>query len=104
MGSTNYLYKGEEYTPEECEARADIEYFSNGTWTMTEFYEILGEEECIPYTSNANWEYLGNNFYRFTEEDDESYIGEITFSSNNSIFTIESEDEDGSYRAVYKRI
>lgn len=97
-------FNGEVYTPDECEAQSTLEFFANGTVTYVEFWEDWETEECISESDSEEWEYRGNNVYRFTGDDDEPYDVLINFSNNNNTFTVTEEDEDGTYTAVYNRV
>lgn len=99
----SYLYNGKEFVPEECEAQLSVVFLDTGTATYTKYYEMEAEE-CVPFTYDEEWEYMGNNIYKFTEEDDEFYTVQMTLSNNNDILTVTDEDEEGTYRAVYKRV
>ena len=97
-------YDGEEYIPNECEAQSSIKFFSNGTVTFKEYWEEWETEECISETGSEEWEYIGNNIYKITDEDDDVNTFEIKFSNNNKTFTVTEEDEDGVYTVVYNKV
>ena len=93
---------GESVLITDCEAQSGISFNANGSFTSTDFFEDE-TEECISEDSNGNWEYRGNNVYRFTEAS-ETYDIPIMFSDNNNRFTITEEDESGTYSLIYVKV
>ena len=95
------LLNGEEVEIGECENQSRIEFFANGTVTTTQYY--FDEEGCVSDVYTEDWEYLGNNVYRFTDEEG-SYNATLIFSNNNNSFTITEEDEEGTYSSTFVRV
>jgi hypothetical protein len=87
----------------ECEELI-LEFTTNGKVEYTETYEDWETEDCITDTFTEDWEYVGSDRYKFTDEDDFSYIVKVTFTNNNTTFTVTEEDEDGIYSVIFKKI
>lgn len=94
---------GEEWELTDCDLQSRLQFSSNGDILNTNFFEDLDSDECVSEVTNEEWEYLGNNVYRITDEEGTTDVT-LVFSNNDNAFTITEENEDGTYIATYVRV
>lgn len=93
---------GESQNLNTCTTRSTVEFFPDGT---VHFTFLSGTGDCTVETSVEEWEYLGNNTFKFTEvEDGEEYEAQIGFSNSNNYISIIEENTDGLIIINYRRI
>lgn len=96
------ILDGEEEEIGDCEAQTRINFLEDGTVTFEEYFPL--DEECILEEYTENWEPRGNNVYRFTDEDGDSYNVTVVFSSDKNAFTISEDSDEGSFTIRYVRV
>lgn len=75
-----------------CISQSTYEFKENGNWILTFVRpDEFNEEECDVGTTNGEWEYVADNNFKITSNE-ESVLQEIQFSENYTRISITSDD------------
>ncbi|KGL63957.1 lipocalin family protein [Polaribacter sp. Hel1_85] len=91
----------------ECERKSTITFSENGTSTEVYYYND-GSNNCITESETATWENLGSSTYKVDYGNGDTETAKITFSENNTEFSITNTDVYNgvtyTYVITYKKV
>ncbi|MEO9571525.1 MAG: lipocalin family protein [Polaribacter sp.] len=89
-----------------CERKSTITFLENGT--TTQIYSYEDGNNCSTESDSATWENLGNSNYKLYYGDGDGETSKITFSQNNTVFSVTNTDDYNgttyTYVITYKKI
>ncbi len=90
-----------------CSLQSTVTFTDNAQANAIGFY-YDENDNCVSETSSFTWKNLGDSNYEIDYEDGETEIIEITFSNNNSTFSLTTYDTynntTNTYTSVYNKI
>ncbi len=91
----------------ECERKSTITFLENGT-SEEVYYYTDGSNNCSTESDTSTWENVGNSTYKIDYGNGDSETAKLTFSENNTVFSVTDIDDDNgvtyTYVITYKKI